>query len=157
VKTNGNPFFAIQFLTSLADDDLLAFDHRAAGWAWDLDRMHAKGFTDNVVDLMVGKLTRLPAQTQTALQQMACLGNVADIDTLSTVLEMPQQQVDAALWESLRQGLVEQENGSFKFVHDRVHEAAYSLIPEASRAGAHLRIGRLLVARTAPEKREEAV
>src|SRR5262249_51885643 len=85
-KTAGNPFFTIQFLASLATEGLLAFDHQVACWSWDLDRMHAKGFTDNVVDLLVGKLTRLPAPTQTALQQMACLGNVADIGTLSTVL-----------------------------------------------------------------------
>src|SRR5262249_28636821 len=103
------------------------------------------------------KLIRLPAQTQRALQQLACLGNIADVVTLSTVLEMSQEQAHAALWESLRQGLVEQLDGFYKFVHDRVHEAAYSLIPEASRAEAHLRIGRLLVARTAPDKREETI
>src|SRR5262249_51404369 len=75
-KTGGNPFFAIQFISSLADEKMLAFDHDAACWRWELDRIHAQGFTDNVVDLMIGKVTRLPAETQTALQQMACLGNI---------------------------------------------------------------------------------
>ena len=79
-KTGGNPFFAIQFISALAEEGLLAFDHGAARWSWDLDRIHAKGYTDNVVDLMVGKLSRLPAETQTALQQLACLGNSAEID-----------------------------------------------------------------------------
>jgi predicted ATPase len=156
-KTAGNPFFAIQFLSSLADERLLIFDHDTAYWFCDLAGIHAKGYTDNVVDLMVGKLIRLPAQTQTALQQLACLGNVAEITTLSLVLEMSQEQVRAALWESVRQGLIEQLDGSFKFVHDRVQEAAYSLIPEASRAEVHLRIGRLLAARTPPEKRQETI
>ena len=77
-KTGGNPFFAIQFLYALAEEGLLTFDHDAARWCWDLDRIHAKGYTDNVVDLMVGKLTRLPTATQTALQLLACLGNSAD-------------------------------------------------------------------------------
>ena len=63
-----------------------AFDHGAARWRWDLDRIRAKGYTDNVVDLMVGKLGRLPAETQTALQQLACLGNSAEIAMLSIVL-----------------------------------------------------------------------
>ena len=81
-KTAGNPFFAIQFLYALAEEGLLAFDHDAARWSWDLNRIHAKGYTDNVVDLMVGKLTRLPAETQKALQHLACLGNVAEIATL---------------------------------------------------------------------------
>ena len=156
-KTGGNPFFAIQFISSLADEGMLTFDHDTARWFWDLDRIHAKGYTDNVVDLMIGKLTRLPAQTQRALQQLACLGNVAETTILSIVLEMSQQQVNTALWESVRQGLVEQLEGAYKFIHDRVQEAAYSLISEATRAEAHLRIGRLLVAHTSPEKREETV
>src|SRR5262249_16199441 len=156
-KTGGNPFFTIQFIASLGDEDMLVFDHDAACWSWDLDRMHAKAFTDNVADLMITKLIRLPAQTQRALQQLACLGNIADVVTLSTVLDISHDQAHPALSQSLRQGLVEQLDGFYKFVHDRVNEAAYSLIPEASRAEAHLRIGRLLVARTAPDKREETI
>jgi PAS domain S-box-containing protein len=156
-KTAGNPFFVIQFLHALVEEDLLTFDHDAGQWCWDPDRIHAKGYTDNIVDLMIGKLTRLPAETQQALQQLACLGNVADITTLSTVLGIPEARVHAALWEAIRQELVERLEGSYAFVHDRVHEAAYSLIPEASRAAAHLRIGRLLAEETPPEKREEAI
>ncbi|MEM5432072.1 trifunctional serine/threonine-protein kinase/ATP-binding protein/sensor histidine kinase [Cupriavidus oxalaticus] len=156
-KTAGNPFFVIQFLHALVDEDLLTFDHDARQWCWNADRIHAKGYTDNVVDLMVGKLTRLPAETQQAMQQLACLGNVAEIATLSTVLDMPAAQVHAALWEAIRQELVERLEGSYKFIHDRIHEAAYSQIPEASRAEAHLRIGRLLAAQTRTEKREEAI
>jgi len=156
-KTGGNPFFTIQFISSLAEENMLAFNHDAACWSWDLDRIHAKGYTDNAVNLMVGKLIRLPAQTQTVLQQMACLGNLAETTTLRLVLETSQEQLHADLWESVRQGLVEQLEGSYKFIHDRVQEAAYSLIPEASRAEAHLRIGRLLAARTFPETQEETI
>src|SRR5262245_4780341 len=110
-KTGGNPFFIIQFMKSLADEDMVTFDHDAACWSWDLDRIHTKGFTDNVVDLMIMKLGRLPVHTQTALQQLACLGHLTEITTLSTVLDTSQEQVQAALWESLRQGLVEQLDG----------------------------------------------
>ena len=101
-KTGGNPFFAIQFLSALAEEGLLAFDHDAARWSWDSSRIHAKGYTDNVVDLMVGKLTRLPAATQEALQQLACLGNVAEIATLSLVLRKSEEEVHSALWEAVR-------------------------------------------------------
>jgi PAS domain S-box-containing protein len=156
-KTAGNPFFAIQFLYALTEEGLLTFDHDAARWAWDLHRIHAKGYTDNVVDLMVGKLTRLPAETQKALQLLACLGNVAETTMLSIVLETSLDQVQAALWEAVRQELVERLDGSYRFIHDRVQEAAYSLIPAASRGADHLRIGRLLTARTRSERREERV
>jgi PAS domain S-box-containing protein len=156
-KTGGNPFFAIQFIASLAEEGMLSFDHDAARWAWDINRIHAKGYTDNVVDLMVGKLTRLPAETQRASQLLACLGNIAGIATLPIVLGTSEEQVHVALWPSVRQELVERQPGAYRFVHDRIQEAAYSLIPEQQRDAAHLRIGRLLARHIPPEKREEAI
>jgi PAS domain S-box-containing protein len=156
-KTGGNPFFAIQFFVALADEGLLCFDHDAARWRWKLDRIHAKGYTDNVVDLMVGRLTRLPVQTQAALQQFACLGNAAEITMLSIVLGKSSEDVGLDLWDAVRLELVEHLEGSYKFIHDRVQEAAYSLIPERLRPEAHLRVGRLLAAHTPAEKREEAI
>jgi PAS domain S-box-containing protein len=156
-KTAGNPFFVIQFLYALAEERLLAFDHGFSRWTWDLERIRAKGYTDNVVDLMAGKLTRLPAETRKALQLLACLGNAAGITMLSIVLGAQEERVQAALWEAVRQGLVERLDGSYRFIHDRVREAAWSLIPEASRAADHLRIGRLLAVSTPPEQREEAI
>jgi PAS domain S-box-containing protein len=156
-KTGGNPFFAIQFVSALAEEGLLRFDHDAARWRWQLDRLHAKGYTGNVVDLMVGKLTRLSVETQAALQQLACLGNVAEITMLSIVLRKSNEEVRSDLWDAVRLELVEHLEDSYKFTHDRVQEAAYSFIPEPVRAEAHLLIGRLLVAHTPAEKREEAV
>jgi PAS domain S-box-containing protein len=156
-KTAGNPFFVIQFLHTLAEEALLHLEHDTACWSWDLNRIRAKGYTDNVVDLLVGRVTGLPVKTQQALRQLACLGNVATIAMLSTVLEAPEEQVHGDLWPAVRQELVEHLEDSYKFMHDRVQEAAYSLVPEALRAEAHLRIGRLLAAQTPTEKREEAV
>ena len=156
-KTSGNPFFVLQFLYALTDEGFLAFDHGAQRWSWDLGRIHAKGYADNVVDLMVGKLARLPDEAQRALQQLACLGNVADITTLAVVLGSSEDEVHAALWEAVRLELVERLPGAYRFGHDRVQEAAYSLIPKQQRAAAHLRIGRLLVARTPPQSREEVI
>jgi PAS domain S-box-containing protein len=156
-KTDGNPFFVIQFLQMLADEGLLAFDHERARWSWGLGGIRARQYTDNVVELLAGKLTRLPLDTQDALRQLACLGNVADVAMLSTVLGTPEAQVHAALWEARRQQLIDRLDGSYNFVHDRVQESAYALIPEESRAKAHLKIGRLLAAKTPLEKRDETI
>src|SRR5205807_6248822 len=101
--------------------------------------------------------SRLAVETQQTLQQMAYLGNTAEVTMLSIVLQIPEEQVHAALWPAVRQELVELLDGSYKFVHDRVQEAAYSLTPETLRAEVHLRIGRLLAAQTPPEKREGAI
>jgi predicted ATPase len=156
-KTEGNPFFVIQFLHVLADEGLLAFDHERACWSWDLGGIHAKRYTDNVVELLAGRLTQLSLETQDALRRLACLGNAADVAMLSIVLGTSEDEVNAALWEARRQQLIDRLDRSYKFVHDRMQEAAYALIPIGSRAEAHLTIGRLLVACTPPEKRNEAI
>src|SRR6516162_2407295 len=156
-KTAGNPFFVVQFLSALVEEGLLTFDHSSASWSWDLARIHAKGYTDNVVDLMIGKLSRLPLSTQKILQRLACLGNIAEFAQLTMVQEESDEELRQNLQEALRTELVLCSGSSYRFLHDRVQEAAYSLIPEARRAEAHLRIGRLLAAHTPPQKREEAI
>lgn len=156
-KTGGIPLFVVQFLSSLAEEAFLSFDPAGTRWSWDIDRIHAQPYTDNVVDLMIGKLVRLPAEAQDALRQMACLGNSAEISTLSIVLGAAEEQIDAALWPARRQELVERSAAGYQFAHDRVQEAAYSLIPEDQRSAAHHRIGTLLADRTPRERREEAI
>ncbi len=156
-KTSGNPFFAIQFTMALVEEGLLGFDHASRGWAWDLLRIHAKGFTDNVVDLMIRKLTRLPPETREALQHCACLGNSAEFEMLSVLYQSPPGDMHEDLWEAVRSGLIFRGDDSYRFLHDRVQQAAYCLIPNELRAGAHLRIGTLLAAHLTPAKRDEAI
>src|SRR5882672_6303093 len=145
-KTGGNPFFTIQFFSMLADEGLLAFDPVAPTWTWDIDRIRARSYTDNVVELMVGKLSRLPDETQDALKLLACLGNVAPAANLARVLAKTEDAIHAALWEAVHAGLVFREDSAYKFLHDRIQQAAYSLVPDEHRADVHLRIGRAMLA-----------
>lgn len=156
-KTDGNPFFINQFISVLRNEGLIAFDSALSRWSWDIERIHAKGYTDNVADLMIGKLVLLPPATQQALQQLACVGNVATTEMLATVHDTTEQKLHASLVEARRQELVDFHEGSYRFVHDRVQEAAYALIPIERRPAEHLRIGRLLVAHTPSGKVDEAV
>jgi PAS domain S-box-containing protein len=153
-KTNGNPFFAIQFISALFEEGLLTFDHIEGRWSWDLDRIRATGYTDNVVDLMVGKLKRLSTDAQKALQQLACLGNSADFAMLRTVYQDSGDEMHGQLWEAVRAGLVYRSEDSYRFLHGRVQEAAYSLIPQELRAETHLRIGMLMASHTSPDNLE---
>ncbi|QBR03738.1 AAA family ATPase [Paraburkholderia pallida] len=156
-KTGGNPFFSIQFLTVLTDEGLLEFDYGALAWRCDMPRIRAKGFTENVADLMATKLCRLPDHTRDTLGQLSCLGNIADIATVTLVHGGSEKTIHEHLWEAVRAGLIYRVGGAYAFVHDRIQEAAYAQIPESERAAAHLRIGRLLVSRMAPDEIEEVI
>jgi predicted ATPase len=156
-KTAGNPFFAIQFISALVEEGLLTFDYDDGRWSWDPNSIYAKGYTDNVVDLMVGKLNRLPVEAQQALQLLPCMGNSAEFNLLEMVSQQSNEEMHGQLWEAIRAGLIFRTEHSYTFSHDRVQEAAYSLVPEEARAEAHLRIGRLLATHIAPEKREETI
>ena len=156
-KTLGNPFFAIQFLTALCEEHLLVFDTYEGVWKWDLRRIHARRFTDNVVELMVAKLGRLPADTQEILRQLACLGDTAAVGFLAMLADRPETEVHARLSDVVRAGLLIRADERYTFVHDRVQEAAHAMIDPAERAALHLRIGRTLAVGTPSDLREERV
>ena len=165
-RTEGNPFFFIQFLDALHKEGLLRHDAQHLAWQWDLDQIKAKDFADNVVDLMVGKLRQLPVLAQEALQLAACLGNTFDLRYLALVSgppEVPARQrlseteVEQGLTKAVRENLIVRTDGTGKFLHDRIQQAAYSLIPEAHRAGVHLHIGRMQLASMTADQLAEHV
>lgn len=170
-KTNGNPFFMRMLLKSLDRDNLLTFDFPTKNWQWDIEQIEQMGITDNVVDLMLGKLQQLAEDTQHVLKLAACIGNRFNLSVLSIVNEKSQLITADQLWESLQVGLIlpmsdagkiplvvessldsalpeDQLTISYQFLHDRVQQAAYTLIPEDSKKAVHLKIGRLLLANT---------
>jgi predicted ATPase len=131
---------------------LLTFDHVERRWSWDLNRIHAKEYTDDVVDLMVRMITRLAPETQNALKQLACLGNSVELTILRRVHQDSMEHLQAQLAEAVGAGLILRTKDSYRFLHDRVQEAAYSLIPQELRAETHLGIGMLMTALTPPNK-----
>ena len=156
-KTGGNPFFAVQFLSELAEERLITFDPATAIWSWDLPRIRDKGYTGNVVDLMVGKLNRLSATSLDVLKLFACLGGMADIATLAVVYGAREDDIHAAFAEVVVAGVILRKDNVYAFVHDRLREAAYAIIAEEERTLTHLRIGRTLASRTAPGEVEDGI
>ncbi|WP_338847095.1 AAA family ATPase [Massilia sp. W12] len=145
-KTAGNPFFTTQFLTRLADDGLLAFDHVQSKWRWDLARIRAEGFADNVVDLMISRLRSLPQATLEILKMLACMGNGAEIDVLARVCEKSVEATQLDLWHAVHLRLLLRHGERYQFQHDRIQEAAYSLTAAGELPAQHLKIGRHLAA-----------
>src|ERR671933_705668 len=185
-KTQGNPFFLIQLLKSLHQENLLSFDFSQGGWQWDIDRLQGIDITDNVVELMVSKIQKLSQKTQNVLRLAACIGNKFTLEVLAIVHQKSQSETAKDLWEALQADLVEPLNDSYKipllfdpevmmfgpdstqfptphdqplityqFLHDRVQQAAYSLIPDEQKQETHLKIGRLLLENTTPEEQAE--
>jgi predicted ATPase/signal transduction histidine kinase len=156
-RSSGNPFFAGQFLTSLAEEALVEFDPRSRSWTWNLGAIVKRKFSDNPVDLMIGRLRRLSPEAQEALKLLACLGNHADFATLAKLRSESDDAMHASFRDAVRAGAAVPREGSYRFFHDRVQEAAYALMPAEGRAGHHLRIARLLVAETEQERIAEKI
>jgi len=156
-KTAGNPFFIRQFISTLEEKGLMRFDQAEGTWTCDVERARSMHFTDNVVDMMIEKLRRLPAATQAVLGRLACLGNTAEISTLELVQEEPHGDLHSLLRAAVKGGYVIRTDTSYTFLHDRIHEAAYELIAVPARIEAHLRIARLLCASNNVEVLEERV
>lgn len=167
-KTKGNPFFITQFLKALYEDKQIKFNHQQGYWECDLAQVNALSVTEDVVEFMATQLQKLPQQTQNVLKLAACIGNSFDLTTLAIVSQQSSQKVADALWKALQEGLIlpqsqvykfylshEQEvntnnikNVAYRFLHDRVQQAAYCLIPEDQKQATHLAIGQLLHANT---------
>ena len=145
-KTGGNPFFATQFLLSLHQEGLITLDRARGEFRWDMAAIRARSVTENVVDLLLSKLRRLSPKTQAAVAEMACLGNSVATAVLASARGDSPEEVQATLAEAVQAGLVVQSERGYRFLHDRVQEAGYALLPPGERAGTHLRIARRLTA-----------
>jgi predicted ATPase/serine phosphatase RsbU (regulator of sigma subunit)/tRNA A-37 threonylcarbamoyl transferase component Bud32 len=159
-KTQGNAFFTHEFLKALYQQDLLTFDLKTQTWHWHINDIAALDMTSNVVDLMASKIKELPTQTLEVVKLASCLGNSFDLKTLSLIYQESLLNTLDHLWQAIKEGLLEplnahykqreklknnEANPLFKFQHDRVQQAAYSLIAEANKAFLHWEIGHLLL------------
>ncbi|GAB1539939.1 AAA family ATPase [Scytonema sp. NUACC21] len=177
LKTDGNPFFLTQLIKSLYSEKLLVYDVSNDVWQWNIEQIQSVGITDNVVDLMVGQIQKLAISTQNVLRLAACIGNQFNLYILSIVNEKSLKDTAFELFEALKQGLVLPLNSEYKiplmfhqedlekavselridykFLHDRVQQAAYALIPEEQKQALHLQVGQLLLENLDEEPKSE--
>ncbi|MHC5739972.1 AAA family ATPase [Nostoc sp.] len=180
-KTQGNPFFLTQLLKSLYSENLLVYHVATDNWHWDIQQIQAVGITDyNIVELIARNIRKLSVETQKLLQLAACIGNQFNLEVLAAVNENSDIITATHLWSALQAGLIlplssnykiplvfgETESTflkvsnvkiNYKFLHDRVQQAAYSLIPEDERKTTHLRIGQLILKNTSPETQKHNI
>jgi len=157
-KTMGNPFFINQLLKSLYWRDLISFDNNNGCWNFDLEKIKEQSITDNVVELVVSNIQKLSKETQEVLKIAAIIGHNFDLKTLAIINEKTQNKTAEELWGALKEGMILpvdnnhkyvnkdiNEVVTYKFLHDKVQQAAYSLISEDTKKRLHLKAGRLLL------------
>jgi len=156
-KTGGNPFFLVQTLRTLVEKKAIRLDLQRRYWTWDMSLLQGMGITDNVIALMLGKIQQLPRQTQQILPLAACMGFRFDLANLGIIVQQPDAVALEHLQPAVREGLVTPLAGSYQFVHDRIQQAAYALIPDAQKKQLHLEIGRLLLKHIPEREQEEQI
>ena len=162
-KTGGNPFFTTQFLKGLHQENSIKFNNERGYWECDITQIQQLVLTDDVVEFMVERLRKLSEAAQNVLKLAACLGNRFDLGMLTVVCEATQEEVATNLWGALQEGFVIPETQTYKFfqgdqeqdvenisvnyrfLHDRVQQAAYSLVPQEQKPATHYRIGQLML------------
>ncbi len=143
-KTGGNPFFVAQFLKEIHTQGWFLLDPASGRWQWDITLIETAGMTDNVVDMMMGKIARMSDTTQQALKLAACIGNRFELEVLAAIQGRSKNAAGSDLWEAIQEGLVLTADTELRFLHDRVQQAAFSMIAQADIAPLHLKIGRQL-------------
>ncbi|MBF2063617.1 MAG: AAA family ATPase [Calothrix sp. C42_A2020_038] len=176
-KTQGNPFFSTQFLKVLHQENFIYFDYQARYWQCDIVRVQEAALTDDVVDFMANQLKKLPESTQNILKLAACIGNQFDLNTLGIIAKKSLTEITTELWSALQEGLILAQSQIYKFyvgevvtnieindqiinyqfLHDRVQQAAYLLIPDEEKPATHLKIGQLLLESTSQTELEEKI
>ncbi|WP_392533616.1 AAA family ATPase [Nostoc sp. C117] len=177
-KTQGNPFFATQFLKALHQDGLIEFNFESGCWQCDITHINQRSLTNDIVEFMALQLQKLPESTQEILKLAACIGNQFDLETLAIVCKQSKIETAVCLWNALQEGLilpqsevykffvgsenqtVTSENSEiigYKFLHDRIQQAAYSLIPSEQKQKTHFMIGQLLLQGLSEQEQQERI
>jgi diguanylate cyclase (GGDEF)-like protein len=162
-KTKGNPFFTKQLLNSLYQKGVFNFDEAEVQWKWNLNKIDEVQVSDNVAGFLIQTLNLLPQDSLEVIKKASCIGNPFDLKTLY-LISSEFETITDALWVTIEKDLILPFNNNYKlshmtkeefiksdieikfrFSHDRIQQAAYSLISDSDRLLIHKKIGKILL------------
>ena len=146
-KTLGNPFFIAQFFKTLFSEKLIC--HRNSGWYWDIEEISQRNIPNDVVKLMTAKIDLLTPDKRKLLMMASCIGNRFNLDLVCSIADRDCYKIQKDLDELQSLGLIICSESAFRFSHDQIQQAAYSLLSEPNKM--HLKIGHFLLAQGEPK------
>ncbi|NDV23966.1 AAA family ATPase [Desulfovibrio sp. JC022] len=170
-RTGGNPLFVREYLLNMYRAELITFDNEKNRWDWDLNAIRSISMDGNLVELMAEKIMTQPNEGQEILKAASGIGCKFDLRILMEIVELPTQIVLDYLSLALHEGLIVSDEGinSFDtdtsnqsgpryltFMHDRVQQAAYSMLNAAAKTNLHLDIGRAMLSLYSAEEIDDA-
>ncbi len=157
-KTAGNAFFTTQFVQTLFEEGLLQFSFEEKKWVWDIEQIRNKNITDNVVELMSRKIQKLDTETQELLQIGSCVGASFEISLLADISQETEEKCRKVLEEALVAGLLSKTDlQTYRFIHDRIQQASYQLIPDYKRKALHYQIGKVWLKTVSETEKEDKI
>ena len=171
-RTQGNPFFINEFLKYLYTEELIHYHLQLGQWEWDIAEIQKVPITNNVVELIADKIKKLSESTENVIKIASCIGNTFDLNTLLIVAQKTKKEIVSNLLEAIQEGLIiplgnnykfltldihEPLKVTYKFIHDRVQQAAYSLLSLHQKQENHLQIGKIILKHSSVEEQEEKI
>ncbi len=164
-KSAGNPFSLKQILQIIHDEGLLYYDSRHERWHWDLESIQAFRQNEDIMDLILSKIQRLPGETRELVKLASCCGNRFDLNSLAAFCGKSVEETARTLIPAVHEGLIiaaeteetasapgqqvhnkqSQNDLLYEFLHDKVQQAAYSLVTEEEKKQNHVMIGSYLL------------
>lgn len=162
-KTGGNPLFFKTMLNTLYADGYVKFDREQKAWTWNQEAMASAPYADTVVEMLQSRIPSLSGGQVGMLAMAASLGNPFELDLTAKLAGVSRSEAARSLQPAISAGLIQPLDGDYelymthkskdmpciliRFAHDRIQQAAYSLMQEEQRPGLHWRIGQLLLSR----------
>jgi len=146
-KSQHNPLLIRRLMFHLWDRDLIRYQH-GAGWVWDERQLTEAEITDDAAAMVAARIDALADGPKSLIKTASLIGTAFEVEMLVTLSSIDRLDVLQELMKLVELGLIAPCRDGFKFVHDRIREAALSRIAPAERAELHRHAASILLENT---------